>query len=123
MRHIRTLRDMASALFNAVARGPLLASAHRELSVILLLSQGYVHHASALVLARDAGRQVLPGAHTPFLAGVSCRGCCACLLVVPFFCVCVFGAAFASLTLVPFFVNSCVCFLAPMSAVTAHSKF
>jgi hypothetical protein len=84
MRHIRTLSDMASALSDAVARGPLLASAHRELSVTLVQRQGYVHHASALVLARDAGWQVLPGAHTPFLAGVFCRGCCACLLVVPF---------------------------------------
>jgi hypothetical protein len=51
----------------AVTRGSFLASAHQELRVALVQSQGYVHHACALLLAKASGRQVLPGVDTPFL--------------------------------------------------------
>jgi hypothetical protein len=47
--------------------GVVLASAHRELSVALAQSQGYVYHSCALLLAKASGRQVLPGADAPFL--------------------------------------------------------
>jgi hypothetical protein len=67
MRHLRTLSDIASARSLAVTRGSFLASAHRELSVALVQSHGYVYRSCALMLAKASGWQVLPGADTPFL--------------------------------------------------------
>jgi hypothetical protein len=43
MRYPRTLSDVASARSLAVTRGSFLASAHRELSIALVQSQGYVY--------------------------------------------------------------------------------
>jgi hypothetical protein len=73
MRYLRTLSDLASARSLAVTRGSFLASAHRELSVALVQSQGCVYRSCALLLAKASGRQVLPGADTPFLDCVFCR--------------------------------------------------
>jgi hypothetical protein len=67
MWNLRTLSDIASARSLAVTRGSFLASAHRELSVALVHSQGYVYRSCGLLLAKASGRQVLPGAETPFL--------------------------------------------------------
>jgi hypothetical protein len=67
MRSLRTLSDAASARSLTVTRGSFLASALGELSVALVQSQGYVYHSCALLLAQASGRQVLPGADTPFL--------------------------------------------------------
>jgi hypothetical protein len=67
MRHLRTLSEVASARSLAVPRGFFLASAHRKLSVALVQSQGYVYRSCALLLAKACGRQVLPGADTPYL--------------------------------------------------------
>jgi hypothetical protein len=67
MRYLRTLSDIASGRSLAATRGWFLASAHRELSVALMQSQGYVYRSSALLLAKASGRQVLPMADTPFL--------------------------------------------------------
>jgi hypothetical protein len=63
MRYLGTLSDVASARSPAVTRGSFLASAHRELSVALVQSQGYVCRC-ALLLAKASGRPVLPGADT-----------------------------------------------------------
>jgi hypothetical protein len=63
-----SLSDVASARSPAVTRGSFLASAHRELSVALVQSQGYVYRSCALLLAKTLGRPVLPGADTPYLA-------------------------------------------------------
>jgi hypothetical protein len=62
MRHLRTLSDVASRSL-AVTRGSFLASAHRELSVALVQSQGYVYHSCVLLLANAFG-----------VAGVAWRG-------------------------------------------------
>jgi hypothetical protein len=67
MLYLRTLSNTALARSLAVTRGSFLASAHRELSVALVHSQGYVYRSCALLLAKASGRQVLPGADTPFL--------------------------------------------------------
>jgi hypothetical protein len=67
VQYIRTLNDIASARFLAVPRESFLASVHRELSVALVQSQGYVYCSCALMLAKAAGRQVLHGADAPFL--------------------------------------------------------
>jgi hypothetical protein len=67
MRYLPTLSDTALARSPAVTRESLLASAHRELSVALVQSQGYVHRSCALLLAKASGLQVLPGADTLFL--------------------------------------------------------
>jgi hypothetical protein len=67
MRYPSTLSDVASARSPAVTRGSFLASAHRELSVALVQSQGYVYRSCALLLAKASGRQVLPGAEAPHL--------------------------------------------------------
>jgi hypothetical protein len=67
MRYLRTLSDVASARSMAVTRGSFLASAHRELSVDLVQSQGYVYRSCALLLAKASGQPVLPGADTPYL--------------------------------------------------------
>jgi hypothetical protein len=64
---LRTLSDVASARSMAVTRGSFLASAHRELSVALVQSQGYVYRSCALLLAKASGRPMLPGADTPYL--------------------------------------------------------
>jgi hypothetical protein len=58
MRYLRTLSDVVSARSLAVIRGSFLASAHRELSVALVQSQGYVHRSCALLLAKASGRRV-----------------------------------------------------------------
>jgi hypothetical protein len=67
MRYLCTLSDIASARPLAVTRGSFLASSQRELSVVLVQSQGYVYGSCVLLLAKASGRQVLPGADTPFL--------------------------------------------------------
>jgi hypothetical protein len=67
MRYLRTLSEVASARSLAVTRGSLLASAHRELCVALVQSQGYVYRSYALLLAKASGRPVLPGADAPYL--------------------------------------------------------
>jgi hypothetical protein len=67
MRNLRTLSDVASARSLAVTRGPFLASAHRELSVALVQSQGHLYRSWALLLSKASGRPVLPGADTPYL--------------------------------------------------------
>jgi hypothetical protein len=46
MRYLRTLSDVVSARSLAVTLGLFLASAHRELSVALVQSQGYVYRSS-----------------------------------------------------------------------------
>jgi hypothetical protein len=67
MRYLRTLSDITPTRSLAVTQGSFLATAHRELSVALVQSQGYVYRSCALLLAKASGRQVLPGADTPFL--------------------------------------------------------
>jgi hypothetical protein len=68
----------------AVTREPLLARAHRELSVALVQSQGCVYHSCSRLLAKAAGWQALPGADTTFLDLGFCCNCGACLSSVPF---------------------------------------
>jgi hypothetical protein len=68
MRYLRTLSYVASARSLAVTRGSFLASAHKELSVALVQSQGYVYRSCALLLAKASGRPVLTVADTPYLA-------------------------------------------------------
>jgi hypothetical protein len=51
---------------NIVTRGSFSASAHRELSVALVQSQGYVYRSCETLLTKASERQVLPGADTPF---------------------------------------------------------
>jgi hypothetical protein len=67
MQYLRTLSDVASACSLAVTRRSFLASAHRELSVALAQSQGYVYRSCALLLAKASGRPVLPGVDTAYL--------------------------------------------------------
>jgi hypothetical protein len=67
IRYLRILSDIASGRSLPVTRGSFLVSAHRELSVALVQSQGYVYRSSALLLAKASGRQVLSGSDTPFL--------------------------------------------------------
>jgi hypothetical protein len=67
MRYLRTVSDIASVRSLDVTQGSFLASAHRELSVALEQSQGYVYRSCALLLAKAFGRLALPGADTPFL--------------------------------------------------------
>jgi hypothetical protein len=55
MQYLRTRSDVASAPFRAVTRGSFMASAHRELSVALMQSQGYVYRSCALLLAKASG--------------------------------------------------------------------
>jgi hypothetical protein len=78
MRYRRTLSDVASACSPAVTRDRSLqriASAHRELTVALVQSQGYVYRSCALLLAKSPGRPVLPGADTPYFDGAICFVC------------------------------------------------
>jgi hypothetical protein len=49
VRYLRTLSDIASACSLAVTQGSFLASAHRELSVALVQSQGYVYRSFCTV--------------------------------------------------------------------------
>jgi hypothetical protein len=67
MRYLRTLSDVASARSLALTRGSFPASAHRELSVALVQSQGYVYRSCALFLAKASALPVLPGADTTYL--------------------------------------------------------
>jgi hypothetical protein len=67
MRCLRPLGDIASARSLAIIWGTFLASAHQEVSVALVHSQGYVNRSCALLLAKASGRRVLLGADTPFL--------------------------------------------------------
>jgi hypothetical protein len=57
MRYLRTLSDIAAARSLAVTRGSFLASAHRELSLALVQSQGCVYRSCALLLAKASGRR------------------------------------------------------------------
>jgi hypothetical protein len=66
MCYLGTMSDIVSARSLAVTRGSFLASAHRELSVALVQSQGYVDRFCVLLLAKASGRRLLPGADTPF---------------------------------------------------------
>jgi hypothetical protein len=77
MQYLRTLSDVASASSLAVTRGVLFASAHRELSLALVQSQGDVYHFCVLLLVNASGQPVLPGADTPYLDWALC---CVCLL-------------------------------------------
>jgi hypothetical protein len=67
MQYICTLSDIASTRSLAITRGSFLSSAHRKLSVALVQSQRYVYRFCMLLLARAAGRQLLPGKGMPFL--------------------------------------------------------
>jgi hypothetical protein len=57
MRYLRTVSDIALARSLAVTREPIPASAHRELSVALVQSQGYVYRSGALLVAKVSGQQ------------------------------------------------------------------
>jgi hypothetical protein len=59
--YIRTLRYITSAYYPAGARGSLLASAHRELSVTFVQSQGYVDLSWSLLLTRASWVHFLHG--------------------------------------------------------------
>ena len=63
---MNTLSEVAAARGPAVIKGSFLAGAHRELSVALIKCQGSVYRGCANLLARAAGRQVLPGAEVPY---------------------------------------------------------
>jgi hypothetical protein len=67
MRYLPTLSDIAWALSGCHWGGVFLAGGHRELRLALVQSYGYVYRSCALLLAKASGRQVLPGADTPFL--------------------------------------------------------
>jgi hypothetical protein len=54
--YLRTLSDIALARSLAVTWGSLIASAHRELSVPLVQSQGYVFRSFARVLIQGSGQ-------------------------------------------------------------------
>ena len=58
---------MTAARGPAVTKGSFLAGAHRELSVALIKCQGFVYRGCANLLARAAGRPVLPGAEVPYV--------------------------------------------------------
>jgi hypothetical protein len=66
MLYLRTMSDVSLARSLAVTRGSFLTSVHRKLIVGLVRSQGYAYRSYALLLAKASGRQVLPGADTPF---------------------------------------------------------
>ena len=53
--------------FLVVNDNVLMAGAHRELSVALIKCQGSVYRGCANLLARAAGRPVLPGAEVPYV--------------------------------------------------------
>jgi hypothetical protein len=67
MQYLRTCSNVASARPLPVTRGLFLDSAHREPSVALVQSQGFVYRFCALLLAEASGRPVLPGADAPYL--------------------------------------------------------
>jgi hypothetical protein len=54
---IRTLSDQVLASSQAFIPVSILADAHREVSVALVQSQGYVYRSWALLLAKAAGQQ------------------------------------------------------------------
>jgi hypothetical protein len=64
MRYNCTLRDKASAC-SLVTRRSFVTTAHRELSVALVQSQGYMHRNEQLL--DDVVLMVLLGTDTPFL--------------------------------------------------------
>jgi hypothetical protein len=116
MRYLRTLSDIASERSPAVTRGSLLASAHRELSVALAQNQGCVYRSCVLLLAKAAGRQVLPGADTAFLDCAFCRPHVDLLLAVYSFILSVldfFLGASGSLRLLSILTDHCACFPRP----------
>ena len=67
VRYLNTLSGVAAARGPAVTKGSFLAGAHRELSVALIKCQGSVYRGCANLLARAAGRPVLPGAEVPYV--------------------------------------------------------
>jgi hypothetical protein len=85
MRCVRTLSNVTSGRPLAVTKGSFFASAHLQLSVALVHSQGCVYRPYALFLAKASGQQVVPGADTtPVL---DCQFSCpygACLLAVTY---------------------------------------
>jgi hypothetical protein len=85
MQYLRTLSDVASARSVAVTRGSFLASAHQDLSLTLVQSQGYAYRYCALLLSKASGLQNLPGSDTPFL-DVSFFCSCGAYLVVSYSC-------------------------------------
>ena len=64
---LKYLSWVAAAHGPAVTKGSFLAGAHRELSVALIKCQGSVYRGCADLLARAAGRRVLPGAEVPYV--------------------------------------------------------
>jgi hypothetical protein len=84
MRYLRTLSDDASAGSLAVTRGSFLATVHRERSVALLQSQGYVYRSCSLLLAKACRQPVLPEVDTPNLECELCSVCGVCVLVVSY---------------------------------------
>jgi hypothetical protein len=64
MRYLRTLNYIVSASSLLSPGGRFLL---RELSAALVQSQGYVYRSCTLSVTKASGRQVLPGAVTPFL--------------------------------------------------------
>jgi hypothetical protein len=67
IRYLLTLSDVALARSLAVTQGSFLASAHREFSVALVQSQGYVYRSCALLLDKASWRPLLPGADARYL--------------------------------------------------------
>ena len=67
VRYLNTLSGVAAARGPAVTKGSFLAGAHRELSVALIKCQESVYRGCANLLARAAGRPVLPGAEVPYV--------------------------------------------------------
>ena len=65
--YLNTLSGVAAARGPSVTKGSFLAGAHRELSVALIKCQGSVYRGCANLLARAAGRAVLPGAEVPYV--------------------------------------------------------
>ena len=65
--YLNTLSEVAAARGPAMTKGSFLAGAHRELSVALIKCLGSVYRGCANLLARAAGRPVLPGAEVPYV--------------------------------------------------------
>ena len=64
---INNVKPTSLARGPAVTKGSFLAGAHRELRVALIKCQGSVYRGCANLLARAAGRPVLPGAEVPYV--------------------------------------------------------
>jgi hypothetical protein len=73
------MRDIAAARSLAVTKGSFVASAHRELTVTLIQSQGIVCRSLCTVARRCRGAAGVASGSTPFLDSGFCRarGVCA----------------------------------------------